>query len=114
MRMDRTDSFVSLRRLTQGRLIERFEEVELGCGDGAGGDGSDLGGSFGLVDCGLGLGSKKGAVALGVGVALGDGGGDPRGAGAGGRVDRRRSRRGGGRLRDGARGGRRAARLPAA
>ena len=78
--------------------VEGFEEVELRGGYGAGGNGGDLGCSFGLADGGLGLGGEEGAVALGVGVALGDGCGDARGASAGRRVDGRGRRRGGGGL----------------
>jgi hypothetical protein len=65
-----------------GVLVELLEEVELGFGDGAGGDSGDLGRGLSLADGGLGLGGEEGTVALGVGVALGDGGGDAGGAGA--------------------------------
>jgi hypothetical protein len=68
-------------------VVEFFEEVELGFGDGAGVEGGNFGGGFGLADGGLGLGGEEGAVALGVGVAFRDGGGDAGGAGAGGRGD---------------------------
>ena len=43
----------------------------------------DLGGGFRLADGGFGLLGKKGAVTLGVGVALGDGSGNARATGSG-------------------------------
>ncbi len=46
----------------------------VGCGLGAASGG--LGGGFGGADGVFGLLGEEGAVALGVGVALGDGGGD--------------------------------------
>ena len=62
-------------------LVELGEELVLGVGDGLGVESGDLGGGFCLADSGFGLRGKKGAVALGVGVALGDGGGDAGGTG---------------------------------
>ena len=96
-----------------GELVEFEEELVLGLGDGAGVEGGDLGGGFGLADGALGFFGEEGAVALGLGVALGDGGGDAGGAGLGGRWLGRsvweRCRRCG----CGGRGGRRGARRPA-
>ena len=69
----------------------------MGCGYGEGVYGRDVGGGFGLADGGLGLGGEEGAVALGVGVTLGYGGGDARGAGAR-RSGDGRGRRWGGRV----------------
>ena len=65
-------------------MIEFGKKLVLGVGDGLGVEGGNLCGGFGLVDCGFGLGGKEGAVALRMGVALCDGGGDARGAGVGG------------------------------
>ncbi len=57
----------------RGRLVERVEQGLLGGGDGLGVEGGDFGGGAGLLDSALGLGGEEGAIALGVGVALGDG-----------------------------------------
>ncbi len=57
-------------------VVELFEEVELGLGDGAGGDGGDFGGGLSLTNGGLSLCGEELAVALGAGVALSDSGGD--------------------------------------
>ena len=53
---------------------------------GLGVESRDLRGCFGLADGGFGLLGEEGAVALGVGVALGNGGCDARCAGARGSV----------------------------
>jgi hypothetical protein len=62
-------------------VIERVEELLLGCCHGLGVESGDLGRGLGLLGGALGLGGKVGAVAGGVGVALGDGGGNATGAG---------------------------------
>jgi hypothetical protein len=65
-------------------FVEGFEEALLGCGDGLGVERGDFGCGAGLLGGAFGLGGQEGAIALGVGVALGDGGCDLRGAGVGG------------------------------
>jgi hypothetical protein len=61
-------------------LIEFGEELVLGVGDCLGVASCDFGGSLGFADGGFGLRGEKGAVALRVGVALGDGGSDAGGS----------------------------------
>jgi hypothetical protein len=67
-------------RRCQGPLIEFGEELILCVGDGLSVESGDLGCSFRGANGVLGLLGEEGAVALGVGVALGDGGGDAGGA----------------------------------
>ena len=62
-------------------LVEFGEQLILRVGDGLGAAGGDLGCGLGLTDGAFGLGGEEGAIALGVGVALGYGGGDAGGAG---------------------------------
>jgi hypothetical protein len=72
------------RILIEGILVERVEELLLGCCDGLGVEGGDLGRGLGLLGGALGLGGEDRAIAGGVGVTLGDDGGDAAGAGWGG------------------------------
>jgi hypothetical protein len=65
-------------------LIEGIEELLLGCCDGLGVERGDLGRCLGLLGGALGLGGEDRAIAGGLGVTLGDGGGDAAGAGWGG------------------------------
>jgi LPS-assembly protein len=62
--------------LRGGPEFELGEELVLGVGDGFGVAGGNFGRGGGLADGFLGFLSEKGAVAGGVGVAFGDGGGD--------------------------------------
>ena len=68
-----------------GELVEFEEELVLGLGNGPGVEDCDFCGGFGLTDGSLCFFGEEGAVALGLGVAFGDGGGDLGGAGFGGR-----------------------------
>jgi hypothetical protein len=70
--------------LIEGILVEGIEQGLLGGGDGLGVEGSDFGRGAGLLDGAFGFGGQKGAVGLGVGIALGHSGGDAGGAGGGG------------------------------
>ncbi len=65
-------------------MIEGVEEQLLGCCHGLGVEYGDLCRGLCLLGGALGLGGKVGAVAGGVGVTLGDGGGNATGAGRGG------------------------------
>jgi hypothetical protein len=65
-------------------VVERVEELLLGCCYGLGVEGRDLGRGLGLLGGALGLGGEDRAIAGGVGVTLGDGGGDATGTGWGG------------------------------
>jgi hypothetical protein len=65
-------------------LMEGVEELLLGHGNGLGVEGGDLGRCLGLLGGKLGLRGKIRAIAGGVSVALGDGGGDASGARLGG------------------------------
>jgi hypothetical protein len=65
-------------------FIKFIEELVLGGGDGLCVEGGDFGCGFRGADGVFGLLGEEGAVALGVGVTLGDGGGDAGGAGVGG------------------------------
>ena len=71
-------------------MIEFGEKLVLGVGDGLGVETGNFGCSFSGADGVFGLLGEEGAVALRVGVALGDGCGDARGAAVcgGGRNDR--------------------------
>ena len=62
-------------------LVEFEEELILSFSDGAGAAGCYFGGGLGLVDGALGFCGEEVAIALGVGVALGDRGGDAGGTG---------------------------------
>jgi hypothetical protein len=62
-------------------VVERVEELLLGCCYGLGVERCDLGRGLGLLGGALGLGGEDRAIAGGVGVTLGDGGGDATGAG---------------------------------
>ena len=70
--------------LIEGGLVERLQQGLLGGGEALGVAGGDLGGGAGLLDGAFGLFGEVGAVGLGAGVALGDGGGDAGRAGGGG------------------------------
>lgn len=65
-------------RSVAGRIpvVEVGQELLLGYGYGVGVDGGDACGGVGLMDGALGFRGEKGTVALRVGVALGNGGGD--------------------------------------
>ena len=65
-------------------MVEFGEELILGVGDGLRVESGDLGCGFSGADGVFGLLGEEGAVALRVGVALGDRGGDAGGAGASG------------------------------
>jgi hypothetical protein len=67
-----------------GFFMEGIEEQLLGPRDGLGVERGDLGRGLGLLGGALCLGGEEGAVAGGVGIALGDGGGDATGARGGG------------------------------
>jgi hypothetical protein len=62
-------------------LVERFEELLLGCCDGLSVERGDLGRGLGLLGGALGLGGENRAIAGGLCVTLGDGGGNAAGAG---------------------------------
>jgi len=83
-------------------LVKLGQQLVLGGGDGLGAAGGDFCGGLGLLglpDGAFGLGGQEGAVALGVGVAFGNCGGDAGSAGLCGRgAGRRNGRRGGLRL----------------
>ena len=68
-------------------VVEFCEEVVLGVGNRLGGEDGDIDGCFCLSDGIFGFGGEDGAVAGGVRVALGDGGGDACGACLGGGGD---------------------------
>ena len=81
----RLDRFgVGCRRLAVPGFVQRVEQLLLGLGDGLSVEGGYFGGGAGLLDGAFGFGGQKGAIALGVGVSFGDGGGDARGAGVSG------------------------------
>jgi len=63
-------------RGSQGPLIELRQKLVLGVGYGLGTESGNLSRGFGFADSGLGLLGEKGAIAGGVGIALGNGGGD--------------------------------------
>ena len=69
------------------QVVEFGEEVVLGVGDGLCGEDGDVDGCFGLTDGVFGFGGEDGAIAGGVSVALGDGGGDACSTGLGGGGD---------------------------
>jgi len=75
--------------LRGGELFELEEELGLSVGYGLGVEGGEFG-VFGFASGAVGFGGEEGPVTLGVGVTVGDGGGDLGCACAGGRGDESR------------------------